>query len=99
MQFWTDLKNVSGWRIQQNSETGHCRLIDPKLVRRAWGNFAHCQQSLEQRIQAGKIVPPKGSVVILLHGLVRTSNSMDVMAETLARPRFYHGQFRLREQS
>ena len=83
MQFWTDLKNVSGWRIQQNSETGHCRLIDPTLVRRAWGNFAHCQQSLDQRIQAGKVVRPAGPVVILLHGLVRTSNSMDVMEKHL----------------
>ena len=83
MQFWTDLQNVSGWRIQQNSETGHCRLIDPKLVRRAWGNFAHCQQSLEEQIQTGKVIRPSGQVVILLHGLVRTSNSMDVMEKHL----------------
>ena len=83
MQFWTDLQNVSGWRIQQNSETGHCRLIDPKLVRRAWGNLAHCQQSLQQRIQTGKVVQPSGQVVILLHGLVRTSNSMNVMEKHL----------------
>ena len=83
MQFWTDLQNVSGWRIQQNSETGHCRLIDPKLVRRAWGNLAHCQQSLQQRVQTGKVVQPSGQVVILLHGLVRTSNSMNVMGKHL----------------
>ena len=83
MQFWTDLQNVSDWRIQQNSETGHCRLIDPKLVRRAWGNFAHCQQSLEQRIQTGEVVRPVGPVVILLHGLVRSSNSMNVMEKHL----------------
>ena len=83
MQFWTDLQNVSGWRIQQNSETGHCRLIDPKLVRRAWGNFAHCQQSLQERVATGQVVQPSGQVVILLHGLVRTSNSMDVMEKHL----------------
>ena len=83
MQFWTDLRNVSGWRIQQNSESGHCRLIDPQLVRRAWGNFAHCEQSLQRRIQERQVVPPSGSVVILLHGLVRSSSSMDAMEKHL----------------
>jgi len=82
-QFWTDLQNISGWRIQQNSETGHCRLIDPKLVRRAWGNFAHCQQSLQKRLETGQLTRPSGKVVILLHGLVRTSNSMNVMEKHL----------------
>lgn len=83
MQFWTDLRNVGGWKIQQNSETGHCRLIDPALVRRAWGNFAHCEQSLQQQIQTGKVVRPAGQVVILLHGLVRTRNSMQIMEKHL----------------
>ena len=83
MQFWTDLRNVGGWKIQQNSETGHCRLIDPTWVRRAWGNFAHCDQTLQQQVQAGKVIPPNGQVVILLHGLVRTRNSMHVMEKHL----------------
>ena len=83
MQFWTDLRNVGGWKIQQNSETGHCRLIDSTQVRRAWGNFAHCEQSLQQQIQTGKVVRPAGKVVILLHGLVRTRNSMQVMEKHL----------------
>jgi len=83
MQFWTDLRNVSGWRVQQNSETGHCRLIDPKRVRRAWGNFAHCEQALQQRLQTGQVIQPVGKVVVLLHGLVRTRNSMQVMEQHL----------------
>ena len=83
MQFWTDLRNVSGWKIQQNSETGHCRLIDSTQVRQAWGNFAHCEQALQQRIQTGQVVQPAGKVVILLHGLVRTRNSMQVMERHL----------------
>jgi len=82
-QFWTDLRNVGGWRIQQNSETGHHRLIDATQVRRAWGNFAHCEQTLEQRIQDRQVVRPTGKVVILLHGLVRTRNSMQVMEQHL----------------
>jgi hypothetical protein len=35
--FWDDLCESSGWRLQQNKLTGHCRIIDPRNVRRAWG--------------------------------------------------------------
>ena len=35
--FWNDLKNVKGWRIQQNKITGHCRVLDPDNIRRGWG--------------------------------------------------------------
>lgn len=79
MQFWTDWKNVGGWRIQENSETGHFRLVDHDNVRRAWGNFAHCQHELKTRLKTGIVNPARGRVVILLHGLVRTSNSMNTM--------------------
>jgi pimeloyl-ACP methyl ester carboxylesterase len=83
LQFWTDWKNVGGWRIQENSETGHFRLVDGDDVRRAWGNCSHCQLELNRRLAAGKVNPAKGRVVILLHGLVRTSNSMNTMESYL----------------
>ena len=35
--FWNDLAEVKGWRLQQNIFTGHCRVLDPDDVRRAWG--------------------------------------------------------------
>ncbi len=35
--FWTDLANVNGWRIQQNTIFKNCRIIDPNNIRRAWG--------------------------------------------------------------
>ena len=35
--FWNDLKNVKGWRIQQNKITGYCRVLDPDNIRRGWG--------------------------------------------------------------
>ena len=82
-QFWTDLRNVSDWRVQVNSETGHHRLIDPDHVRHAWGNRLHCDQALDQLIVDGKAVFPKGKVVILLHGLIRTNNSMEPLAKYL----------------
>lgn len=83
MQFWTDWKNVGGWRIQENSKTGHFRLVDNQDIRRAWGNFSHCQGELNRQLAAGKLIPVKGRVVILLHGLVRTSNSLNTMESYL----------------
>lgn len=35
--FWNDLANVNGWRVQKNNITGHCRILDPNNIRRAWG--------------------------------------------------------------
>ncbi|MEL7499112.1 MAG: lipase [Planctomycetota bacterium] len=87
-QFWTDFVHRGGWRIQQNSETGHFRLLDGSNIRHAWGNLAHCKQVLRQLETAGKVVPEKGRVVILLHGLIRTSNSMQPMAKFLQQHEF-----------
>lgn len=83
LQFWTDVRNVGNWRIQRNSNTGHHRLIDPDNVRVAWGNLAHCRQKLGSTIETGDAVPHAGKVVILLHGLMRTSNAMSTMADFL----------------
>jgi hypothetical protein len=79
-QFWTDLWVVSEWRVQQNSETGHCRLLDPEKVRHAWGGEQYCRNQLKRRIEAGTVQLPQGKVAILLHGLVRTSTSMEPLA-------------------
>ena len=35
--FWNDLAECDGWRVQRNSFTGHCRILDQNNVRRAWG--------------------------------------------------------------
>ena len=37
--FWTDLAEIDGWRVQRNTVTGHCRLLDPENIRRAWGTY------------------------------------------------------------
>ena len=34
---WNTIKECNGWRIQQNTFTRHCRLVDPDDWRRAWG--------------------------------------------------------------
>ncbi|MGB1930546.1 MAG: esterase/lipase family protein [Mariniblastus sp.] len=83
MQFWTDVKHLSGWRIQQNSETGHFRLIDPSAVRFAFGSCQQCEAAFSEIATKKKIRPLKGKVVILLHGLMRTSASMAPLGEFL----------------
>lgn len=83
MQFWTDVQNFSGWRIQQNSETDHYRLIDPTAVRFAFGTRQQCEVALSKIATEKKIRPLKGKIVILLHGLMRTNASMVPLGEYL----------------
>ncbi|HMO14307.1 MAG TPA: hypothetical protein PKD64_01205 [Pirellulaceae bacterium] len=82
-QFWTDVEYFAGWRIQQNTETGHYRLLDPKQIRHAWGNRLHCQMRLSRIREERELKPHVGKVVILLHGLSRTRNSLKHLARTL----------------
>lgn len=37
--WWNNLASYKGWRIQQNTMTHHCRILDPDNVRRAWGGL------------------------------------------------------------
>lgn len=88
-QFWTDHRWWNGWRIQYNHTLDHWRLIDDRSIRRAWGSKEAMLEALEEAKQknldeaAKKISdaqnrpsPPQDDVVILLHGLMRTSSSM-----------------------
>ena len=82
-QFWTDQLILRGWRIQRNELTKHHRLLDNKNYRYTWGSFKHCQMTLEKLKTEKKIPPVQGKVVILLHGLGRTRNSMHAMGQYL----------------
>ena len=88
-QFWTDHRWWNGWRIQYNHTLDHWRLIDDRSIRRAWGSKEAMLEALEEAKQknldeAAKKTsdaqnspsPPQDDVVILLHGLMRTSSSM-----------------------
>ncbi|MBE0508237.1 MAG: hypothetical protein IBX50_16230 [Marinospirillum sp.] len=35
--WWNNLAQCDGWRVQRNSVTGHCRILDEQDVRHAWG--------------------------------------------------------------
>ena len=82
-QFWSDVNVIRGWRIQRHAVTRHCRLLDQKGVRRAWGTFAACQAELDRMCQQLQWGPLPKHCVIVLHGLGRTRNSMQTMADHL----------------
>ena len=35
--WWTVLDSSGGWKLEKNKVTGHCRIIDPDKLRKAWG--------------------------------------------------------------
>lgn len=81
-QFWTDFQWRFGWRVQKNAVTGHWRLLSPSNIRQAWGNREACENGLQRHVPIDSKVAPK-RVVILLHGLMRTSGSMASISKRL----------------
>ena len=83
-QFWTDQLIFHDWRIQRNAWTKHYRLLDHENTRRAWGTYTHCSDRLEALKQQEKLPPMRGKAVVVLHGLVRSRQSMSGLCDYLA---------------
>jgi pimeloyl-ACP methyl ester carboxylesterase len=75
-QFWADRLHFRGWRVQQHVISGHCRLLDPRSIRHAWGPYHRCVERLEQVKSRLGLPPLGGEVVVVLHGLFRARTSM-----------------------
>lgn len=88
-QFWTDHLHRDGYRIQQHALTGHWRLLDPENVRQTWGKREHCYAVLDQLQPDWPPAESPRSVVVLIHGLLRSHRSMKVLESDL---RQQHGQ-------
>jgi pimeloyl-ACP methyl ester carboxylesterase len=82
-QFWGDVVNFRGWRIQQHVYSRHYRLLDPQDVRFAWGSLEQCQAELERLKSERKLPPLKGKAAILIHGIMRSSKSFSQLAREL----------------
>jgi pimeloyl-ACP methyl ester carboxylesterase len=82
-QFWGDAYIYGGWRIQQNVYTGHHRLLDAKDVRRAWGSYEACAARLEEAKAAGKARLSSTRLCVLVHGYLRSKDSMAPLQEAL----------------
>lgn len=82
-QFWTDFAWRRGWRVQQNALTGHWRLLDPKNFRHAWGSEEACRQALDKAEPDRSL--PHSHTVILMHGLIRSADSMGALGKALTK--------------
>jgi pimeloyl-ACP methyl ester carboxylesterase len=83
MQFWGEVAFFRGWRIQQHVSTRHHRLLDPDNVRRAWGDCQDCQSALAEIRKGQNLTPMSGKACILIHGIGRSSRSMEPLAGPL----------------
>lgn len=79
-QYWADELIWHQYRIQRYTSTGHYRLLDGDDERLAWGTFEQCHNRLEQVKQETKLGPLPKRVVLTLHGMGRTRESMDPVA-------------------
>lgn len=84
-QFWGDVYYCGGWRIQHHVLTGHYRLLDRDDVRRAWGSEAACRKKLDRVRRKGGLTPDTGKVVVVVHGIIRSSKSFSRMRIALER--------------
>ena len=50
--FWNDIYSLNGWRVQQNTITKHCRVLDPNNIRRAWGSEKKMKENMEKMYEA-----------------------------------------------
>ncbi|MDG2385496.1 MAG: alpha/beta hydrolase [Pirellulaceae bacterium] len=82
-QLWTDHLVFQGWRIQRYVITGHHRLLDEQNRRQAWGSFEHCRKEFDRLRGSLPIAKLKPRVVITLHGLGRSRQSMKGLGEFL----------------
>ena len=82
-QFWMDLAFFRDWKIQRNVFTKHCRLLDGRDVRLAWGSFEQCQTRLAEIREERTLRAMSGDAVILLHGIARSPKSMLAMKRHL----------------
>ncbi len=81
--FWADELVYFGWRIQRNTFTGHCRLLDGEKRRNTYGTFEQCNAKLEEIKRQNGLPPMKGKAVLVLGGLGDARAIPEVMAKFL----------------
>ena len=81
--FWGDVCFRAGYRIQQNVFTQHFRLLDPTDRRCTSGTLAECRDVLERITKDRRLPLDTGHVVLCIHGIGRSSKSMDPVIQAL----------------
>ncbi len=88
---WTDWIIDGDWRIQRHATIGHVRLLDPLERRLAFGSMQQCYGELQRRRECGEVPPMPSHVVICLHGLRGSRNSLQGVSRYLTN----HGGYRV----
>jgi pimeloyl-ACP methyl ester carboxylesterase len=81
LDHWCDQLVYSDWRIQTNVVTQRCRLLNDNGDRVCTGDYATCRAFFDRERSVGKIPAMKPDVVICLHGLARSRDSMQGLVE------------------
>jgi hypothetical protein len=82
-QFWTDQRWHQGFRLQYNNTLKHYRILDPKDIRLAWGPKEAMVAQFDAIVTNKPYPPTPQHFVLLVHGLGRTADSMDPLADYL----------------
>ncbi|MGF1593658.1 MAG: esterase/lipase family protein [Kiloniellaceae bacterium] len=72
-QLWEDRQVHAGWRVQQHVVLQSCRLLDREAATRARGWGGTCANALELARRDGLIAPQGRHLVLLLHGMGRST--------------------------
>jgi pimeloyl-ACP methyl ester carboxylesterase len=83
-QYWADEFIHGSWRIQRNVFSGHYRLLDDNDYRRAFGDYLTCYACFEKLRAEAPLPNRKKEAVVLLHGLLRSRDTMQPLANYLA---------------
>lgn len=82
-QVWGDVFLYGGWRIQRNAISGLHRLLDPRDIRHAMGDWEHCHTAFV-RLRAERAISLRSNhLVLLLHGYFRSKDSFGPMTRAL----------------
>ena len=82
-QLWRDSHVFAGWRIQENVLTGQSRLLDPEDIRRAWGSYGQVKERLDALKKIENIHPPSEHLVLLIHGILRSTGTFSELEKAL----------------
>jgi hypothetical protein len=55
---WDELANIDGWRVEENTLTHHCRVLNPDNVRIAWGGKDAIMSAFKQ-LQESRTIDDK----------------------------------------
>lgn len=83
-QLWRDRMLHAGWRLQENVTTGRHRLLDPRDRRWAAGAQAVCRDRFEALRRERHIAPASNHLVLMLHGIARSTGTFRVLRRRLA---------------